>query len=209
MIRLAKYISLALLFIATTACVHQPGLIPPENLREHQQQLQAIADWQLQGKLGIRTPDDNGSASLKWTQEKTDYQLNLSGPLGQKRMIITGTPGKVRLEQTGEPAEEAKTPEALIKKQLGWTLPVTQLAYWVRGVPAPQTRITRIEQNSDGLIAQLEQGGWLINYSNYQNQAFNNATLSLPGRITAEYQDVRLILVIREWQLGPQNSLSK
>lgn len=191
-----------ILALAVSACVHRPGLTPPENLREHQQQLQAIGDWQLSGKLGIRTADDSGSASLKWVQQTASYQLNLAGPLGQKRMIITGTPGKVRLEQTGEPAQEAKTPEALIKQHLGWTLPVTQLAYWVRGVPAPKGRITRLEQNSDGLIAQLQQGNWLITYSNYSDQTFAGKTLALPGKITAEYQDVRLILAIREWQLG-------
>jgi outer membrane lipoprotein LolB len=202
MIRIAKHLSLLALLWLVTACVHQPSLTPPENLREHQQQLQAIADWQLQGKLGVRTPDENGSASVKWTQEMANYQLSLSGPLGQKRMIITGTPGKVRLEQTGEPAQEARSPEALLKKQLGWTLPVTQLAYWVRGVPAPKSRITRIEQNDDGLIAFLQQGGWLVTYSNYQDQTFNDTTLALPGRIIAEYEDVRLTLVIRQWQLG-------
>lgn len=200
--RLFGHCALLILVLATAACVHHPGLTPPTNLRDHQQQIQAIGDWQLKGKLGIRTLDDSGSASLAWVQQTTRYHINLSGPLGQKRMIITGQPGKVRLEQTGEPIREAKTPEALIKQQLGWTLPVTQLAYWVRGVPAPKGRITRLEQNDTGLIAQLHQGDWLITYSNYQDQTLAGKTLALPGKITAEYRDVRLILVIRQWRLN-------
>lgn len=195
---------LLLMVLLTAACAHRTNLTPPENVLEHQRQLQTIEHWQLSGKLGIRTANDSGSASLKWSQENADYEINLSGPLGQKRMLITGSPDKVRLEQSGEPAQEAKSPEILIKKQLGWTLPVTQLAYWVRGVPAPKGRITRLEQNSAGLIAQLQQGDWLITYSNYSDQHFNGKTLALPGKITAEYQDVRLILAIRQWQLGPQ-----
>lgn len=201
-LRPIKYGMLIMLTLASIACVHQPGLNPPENLREHQQQVQAIGAWQLNGKLGVRTSGNSGSASLKWVQQTANYQINLSGPLGQKRMVITGQPGKVRLEQTGEPAQEANTPEALIKQQLGWTLPVTQLAYWVRGVPAPKGRITRLEQNSDGLIAQLQQGDWLVTYNHYSDQVLKDQTLALPGKITAEYQDVRLILVIRQWQLG-------
>lgn len=118
-------------------------------------------------------------------------------------MIITGSPDKVRLEQTGEPAQEAKTAEALIKKTAGWTLPVAQLAYWVRGVPAPKLRITQLQQNENGLIDHLIQGGWDISYSNYRDHTFNGANLPLPGKITAEYQDVRLTLVIRTWHLGP------
>lgn len=194
--------TLLLFALLTAACAHRTGLTPPDNVLEHQRQVQAITTWQINGKLGIRTADESGSASLKWTQENANYQINLSGPLGQKRMLITGAPGKVRLEQSGEPAQEAKSPEALIKKQLGWTLPVTQLAYWVRGVPAPKGRISHLEQNSAGLIARLQQGDWLITYDNYSDQTFNGKTLALPGKITAEYLDVRLILAIRQWQPG-------
>lgn len=193
-------IILSLLLIS--GCVHQGSLTPPQDVLEHQRQVQAIGDWQLTGKLGIRTTDDSGSASVKWTQQIASYQINLSGPLGQKSMIITGTPDRVRLEQTGEPAQEAKTAEALIKKSAGWTLPVAQLAYWVRGVPAPKLRITHLLQNETGLIAQLIQGGWSIHYSNYRDQTFNGINLPLPGKITAEYKDVRLVLVIRDWRLG-------
>ena len=132
-----RYPLLLLVFLLATGCVHRGSLTPPQNVQEHQRQLQAIADWQLTGKLGIRTADDSGSASLKWAQQLANYQINLSGPLGQKRMIITGTPDKVRLEQTGEPVQEAKTAEALIKKSVGWTLPVTQLAYWYAACPHP------------------------------------------------------------------------
>lgn len=196
---------LSLLLMATllvSGCAHQGSLTPPQDVLEHQRQVQAISDWQLTGKLGIRTAGDSGSANLKWVQQIANYQINLSGPLGQKSMIITGTPGNVRLEQTGEPAQEAKTAEALIKKTAGWTLPVAQLAYWVRGVPAPKLRISHLQQNESGLIAQLIQGDWNISYSNYRDQTFNGVILPLPGKITAEYKDVRLVLVIRDWRLG-------
>lgn len=200
MMQRASLLVFALLWLG--GCVHQGLPTPPQDILEHQRQLQEISDWQLTGKLGVRTSDDSGSASLKWAQQLANYQINLSGPLGQKSMIITGTPDKVRLEQTGEPAQEAKTAEALIKKSTGWTLPVAQLAYWVRGVPAPKLRIAQLQKNENGLIDQLVQGGWSINYSNYRDQTFNGVNLPLPGKITAEYQDVRLVLVIRNWQLG-------
>jgi outer membrane lipoprotein LolB len=197
-----RYPIFLLVLLLASGCAHRGPLTPPPNVQEHQRQLQAIGDWQLTGKLGIRTADDNGSATLKWAQQPATYQINLSGPLGQKRMIITGSADRVRLEQTGEPAQEAKTAEALIKKSVGWTLPVAQLAYWVRGVPAPKLRISHLQQNENGLLDQLIQGGWSISYSNYRDQGFNGAILPLPGKITAEYKDVRLVLVIRDWHLG-------
>lgn len=189
----------AILMLA--GCAHRGSLTPPPDVLEHQRQVQAIADWQLAGKLGIRTADDNGSASIKWSQHLTHYRISLSGPLGQKSMIITGTPASVRLEQTGEPPQEAKTAEALIKKSAGWTLPVAQLTYWVRGVPAPKLRITHLQQSQNGLISNLAQGGWTIRYSDYRDQTLDGRVLPLPGKIIAEYKDVRLVLVIRDWQL--------
>ncbi|WP_323815909.1 lipoprotein insertase outer membrane protein LolB [Cellvibrio sp. NN19] len=197
-----RYLLPILALLLISGCAHRGTFTPPQDVLEHQRQVQAINNWQLNGKLGIRTQNDSGSASVKWVQNTANYQINLSGPLGQKSMIITGTPDKVRLEQTGEAAQEAKTAEALIKKTAGWTLPVAQLAYWVRGVPAPKLRITHLQQNDSGMIDQLTQGDWNIYYSNYRDHDFNGATLPLPGKITAEYQDVRLILVIRSWQLG-------
>jgi outer membrane lipoprotein LolB len=201
---ISRYSFIFLALLLASGCAHR-ALTPPQDVLEHQRQVQAVSDWQLTGKLGIRTTADSGSATVKWMQQLASYQINLSGPLGQKRMIITGNADKVRLEQTGEPAQEAKTAEALIKKSAGWTLPVAQLAYWVRGVPAPKLRITRLQQNENGLIDQLAQGGWNISYSNYRDQTFNSAVLPLPGKITAEYKDVRLVLVIREWHLGAAN----
>lgn len=191
-----------ILLLTISGCAQRGAFTPPPDLVAHQQQLQRITHWKLNGKLGIRTSDDSGSATLKWAQQLANYQINLSGPLGQKRMIITGAPGKVRLEQSGSTPLEAKNPEALIKEAAGWTLPVSQLAYWVRGVPAPKQRITHLQQNESGLIAQLQQGGWSIVYSNYKNYSSGTAeAFSLPGKITAEHEDIRLTLVIRDWQL--------
>lgn len=191
-----------IMVVACAGCAHQSRITPPPNVVAHQQTLQAIDQWQLIGKLGIRTAHDSGSASLKWSQDQQDYQINLSGPLGQKSMIITGKPGKVSLEEAGQKTLSATSAEALIKKTSGWTLPVAQLAYWVRGVPAPRQKITRLQTNHLGLIDQLEQGGWLISYSNYRHWDVDDKQLTMPQKIVAQYRDVRLILAIRDWQMG-------
>lgn len=171
-----------------------------------QQQLQRIEHWNLSGKLGIRTLEDSGSASLQWVQQLSNYEINLSGPLGQRRTTITGRPGEVQLLQGSNAPLKAQTAEALIEEVAGWTVPVTQLIYWIRGLPDPKQPIDR-QQKTLGQLTYLQQGGWKINYSNYKNYAYDapkNQPLSfaLPGRITAENKEVRLTLVIRDWQLG-------
>jgi len=191
-----------IIMIALAGCAHQGRITAPPNVLAQQELLQTIAQWEVNGKLGIRTADDSGSASLKWAQTEKDYRINLSGPLGQKHIAITGTPHKVTLEESGRPPLSAQNAESLIKQAVGWTLPVTQLAYWIRGVPAPREKITSLQANELGLVAQLEQGGWTIQYSNYRNWDIEGKQVAMPQKIIAQYHDVRLILAIRDWHMS-------
>jgi outer membrane lipoprotein LolB len=190
-----------LCLLALSGCVQQPRL-PIADWDARQTQLEQIRHWQVTGKLGVRVPGDNGSASLHWQQVAEEFTLDLSGPLGSRRMNIQGAPGQVRLLESGSAPRTAATAEELIYQSSGWTLPVSHLVYWVRALPAPRHKITHWEQNPLNQLSQLEQAGWRIQYSNYQMVTHAGGELVLPGRVLAEYGDIRLTLVIREWQLG-------
>ena len=196
----AGYFLLAMLLLLH-GCAHQTTQ-PLPDWERHQAQIQQLSDWQITGKLGVRVPGDNGSANLRWENEAHNFRLDLSGPFGQGRLLITGKPGKVTLQQPGDAPLIADSAAALIYQVTGWTLPVEQLNFWVRGIPAPQQPISWIEKNDMGLVAALKQGGWHIHYSQYQRVNLNDITsVQLPGRILAEYQDIRLTLIIRQWTL--------
>jgi outer membrane lipoprotein LolB len=198
-------LSFVLFALLLSACVHKTSITPPANLITHQQQLDTINKWQLRGKLGVKSlknsNGESGSASIRWENTNDNYTINLSGPLGQKNLRITGQPNKVLLEQTGEVAMEAISAETLLQKTTGWQLPVSQLSYWIRGLPAPKIRIAHLQQNELGLIAELKQHDWLIRYTDYQDQMMNNIKLPMPKKIIAEHKDIRLTLVIHDWQL--------
>ena len=112
----------------------------PAQWREHKQQLTGLDGWQINGKIGIRAPKDSGSGTLFWLQRQDYYDIRLSGPLGRGAARLTGRPGKVSLEVANQGRYEAPTPEALLEEQLGWKLPVSHLAWWVRGLPAPDSK---------------------------------------------------------------------
>jgi len=171
------------------------------NWPEHQAQIEAAQHWQAVGKLGVKVPNDGGSANLRWQQTLSDYQIDLNGPFGQGKMSITGSPSKVTLTEGGNPPQTAKSAEELIRKNTGWTIPVPQLSYWVRGLPAPSSKITRFAPNAQGLLGELEQLGWTVTYGDYLS--VGDQQLALPGRIQAVFNDIRLTLVIREWTLEP------
>lgn len=199
------FLMLVLIF---SGCAQQPQQVQPpfnkenpynkENWAKHQSQVLDIKNWQASGKLGVKVPNDGGSASMRWEQLSSDYQIDLNGPLGMGKMTIIGKPDAVTFTQGGKPPQNAKTPEELIRKNTGWNIPVTQLAYWIRGLPAPKAKVTHYAFNAEGGLSELEQAGWKIIYGDYLQA---QEGIALPGRITAEFKEVRLILVIREWHL--------
>lgn len=189
-----------------SGCAHQPLSLPEQDWQERYDELANIPRWRLTGKLGIRTPGDNGSASIQWQQRSRDYDIDLSGPMGSNRLAIKGKDGLITLLQAGHEPQVAETAEELIFANTGWTIPVTELAWWVRALPAPGQAVHNQQKDTDRQLIQLEQAGWVIQYSNYRpvTRPDQSGAIALPGRIIAAWGDIRLTLVIREWQLGEQ-----
>jgi len=197
---------LQLIFIALvlSGCAHQAPKAPliSQDWANHKAQVDAIDNWQAIGKLAVKVPNDGGNASIKWQQIGRAYHIDLSGPFGSGKLTIDGQPNSVTLTEADQPPKTAKTAEELIRKNSGWNIPVTQLAFWVRGLPDPNSKVTRFTPNAQGLIGELEQLGWKVTYGDYL--ATSKDGLAMPGRIVAEYKDVRLTLAVREWLFEPE-----
>ncbi|MEZ1318887.1 lipoprotein insertase outer membrane protein LolB [Pseudomonas fluorescens] len=163
--------------------------------RDHKAQLTGIDGWQINGKIGIRAPKDSGSGTLFWLQRQDYYDIRLSGPLGRGAARLTGSPGKVSLEVANQGRYEAPTPEVLLEEQLGWNLPVSHLNWWVRGLPAPDSK-SLLTLDADSRLANLDQDGWQVEYLSYTEQN----GYWLPERIKLHGADLDVTLVIKEWQ---------
>ncbi|ROM80977.1 lipoprotein localization factor LolB [Pseudomonas brassicacearum] len=163
--------------------------------REHKQQLSGLDGWQIDGKIGIRAPKDSGSGTLFWLQRQDYYDIRLSGPLGRGAARLTGRPGQVALEVANQGRYEAPTPEALLEEQLGWKLPVSHLTWWVRGLPAPDSK-SRLVLDADSRLSNLEQDDWQIEYLSYAQQN----GYWLPERIKLHGSNLDVTLVIKQWQ---------
>ncbi|VFS85725.1 outer membrane lipoprotein LolB [Pseudomonas aeruginosa] len=99
------------------------------------------------------------------------------------------------LEVAGQGRYQAESPEALLEEQLGWRLPVSHLLWWVRGLPAPDSK-SRLTLDADSRLARLEQDGWQIEYTRYAEQN----GYWLPERLKLHGQDLDVTLVIKDWQ---------
>lgn len=163
--------------------------------REHKEQLSSLDGWQIDGKIGIRAPKDSGSGTLFWLQRQDYYDIRLSGPLGRGAARLTGRPGQVSLEVANQGRYEAPTPEALLEQQLGWNLPVSHLNWWIRGLPAPDSK-SRLNLDANSRLSSLEQDDWQIQYLSYTQQN----GYWLPERIKLHGSNLDVTLVIKQWQ---------
>ncbi len=191
--------ALALLLTLSGCSLFKP-LRTIDNWDNYQRQLAAVEDWQLRGKITVKVPDESDSARVFWQNQKdATYQIRLSGPLGQGAAYIKGQPGFVSFEQAGEPPRIAAAAEDLLLDTLDLDLPISNLHYWVRGIPAPKTRVRASQRDADNNLAQLQQDGWTLSFSRYEPVDNWN----LPGRMVAERGDMTLIIVISSWTMGP------
>lgn len=167
----------------------------PTQWQAHKQQITQLDGWQINGKIGIRAPRDSGSATLFWLQRQDYYDIRLSGPLGGGAARLTGRPGDILLEVANRGRYQAESPEALLHEQLRLELPVSNLLWWIRGLPAPDSK-SRITLDGASHLARLEQDGWQVEYLSYTEQN----GYALPERMKLHGQDLEVTLVIKDWQ---------
>lgn len=198
--RLRHFIACSM-FVLLTGCA---GLVSHESVegqgnqaawQAHKEQLTALDAWQISGKIGIRAPKDSGSATLFWLQRQDYFDIRLSGPLGGGAARLTGRPGEVLLEVANKGRYKAESPEALLQEQLRMNLPVSHLLWWVRGLPAPDTK-SNVTLDTDSRLSHLSQDGWQVEYLSYVEQN----GYWLPERIKLHGQDLQVTIVVKDWQ---------
>jgi outer membrane lipoprotein LolB len=161
----------------------------------HKQHITTMDAWQISGKVGIRAPQDSGSGTLFWLQRQDYFDIRLSGPLGRGAARLTGHPGNVQLEVANQGRYEAESPEQLLQQKLRLNLPVSHLFWWIRGLPAPDSK-SRLQLDAQSHLAQLNQDDWHVEYLSYSEQN----GYWLPERIKLNGHNLQVTLVIKDWQ---------
>lgn len=188
------------LMSAFAGCVSVPATkIEPsttaQKLRaQHLQQLAAIQQFSIQGRIGVQTNGKGFSGSLQWQHTNAEDDINLYSPLGSQVASIKKTPDQVTLTDSSGKSFSAADAETLTQETLGWKLPLTGLADWSIGRPT-QSPIQNSTWNEQGLLTNLNQDGWKIEYDNYEQQG----AYMLPGKIFLKSDQLNLKLLVEKW----------
>lgn len=165
---------------------------------ERQTQLTSLQSWHTQGSIAIHSVNKGWNASFNWQQQDAqNYNLALFGPLGINRTVLSGSPQGVVL-QTAKGAVSANSAETLLQQQIGWYLPVSNLYYWIRGLPSPHAKTQHYSYDMNRHLAQLTQDGWHIIYLRY----LSIDGIDLPDRMLISNPSMQVRIVISRWEIN-------
>ena len=187
------------LLLATALLSACSAIAPPakgnSDWTRQRDQLQELESWELRGRVNVRYDNESHTPRINWRQQNVEYRIRLWGTFNAGNTLIVGRPGYVSLENDGETVD-ASSPEELILRQMGYELPISQLHYWIKGLPSPDSGF-RLSFNELNQLTTIEQADWTINLSDMRQYG----QISLPRRVelTRPRNDIRLRFIGLNW----------
>ena len=194
-IRAAAFAVLGALLASCAAPRLRPDAERMSILEQREQILLAHQDWSLRGRMAISGPGDSASGSIEWTQHGEVFQFTLSAPVSGKTWTLSGDNQQAQLSGLHAQPVIGRSATEILGRELGWKVPIADLAYWVRGIRAPGK--AEVVFAADGLPLELRQAGWAIEFRDYERT--NNPVL--PRRIFAGNGEYKVRLVIQHWDV--------
>jgi outer membrane lipoprotein LolB len=174
-------------WLCLTSCSY---LIPkPDNLN-------TFNHWQVRGKISFRTPENNQTGYLSWSQNKQAYDLFISGPLGQGASRLVGDAKSATLTLPNKKPVTQPSARNIMQRYMGLDFPVADIQYWIKGLASPHAK-SDITTNSYGLLESLTQHQWTIQFSRYKK----HQGYWIPGRVIAKKENITLVFISKEWTI--------
>lgn len=168
-----------------------------ESPADRQAALAKLTFWRMSGSFSIQQVNQRPEiASYVWWQSNQTYRLSVSSALNLYHLDITKQNGTVTLWKNGTFLLKARSAEGLLQKAMGWSLPVSALQYWAKGMVAPR-KMGRFKARYDayGHLVGLKQDGWTLKFSAYKRKV---GSPDYPQVITLCHFGVKVKLVVKE-----------
>lgn len=173
-----------------------PGEIDATAWDLRQEALNKINTWSIKGRLAVQTGKEGWSATLFWDQKNQSYRMRFVAPLGQGTYQLQGDNDLVSLLTADNKLYQADTPETLLLDNMGWSVPLHGLKYWIKGVPEPGKSTENLLLDDQGRLTDMQQSGWRISISRYSD--FNGT--QLPSKLYMHNDRFKLRLVVDDWK---------
>ena len=155
--------------------------------------------WNVFGKLALRSNDEGWTASLQWRQTGEAYRIRLTGPFGGGGLQIEGDSSGVEVRTADNQTYTADDPEQVLYEQLGWEIPLSGLRYWILGRVEPGNPVDDVFIDVAGRLLRFDQAGWHVKYHEYQDVD----DFAMPRKASLERDGVKASVLLTRWELPP------
>lgn len=202
--RLAAGAALAGILLAGCAPVpvRRPGTaaqLAAQAARERELAAQQV--WGLHARFAASDGRHGGSGSLEWSENGQKYRFTLRAPITGKSVQLEGGPEGAVLTGAGREPLAGSSAGEVLGAEFGWSVPVADLAWWVRGLRAPGIPAI-LTFGANGLPATLDQDGWHVDYRDW----YVERNPPLPRKVYASRDPYSVRLSIQEWTGGDGSS---
>jgi len=119
--------------------------------------------FDLLGRVSVMYSGGAVTSNVRWEHAPDRDEIWLMTPTGQTLAHVVDTPAGATLTRADQQQFRASSVEALTRSALGWTLPLSPLQYWVRGIPAPGSAPEVLERDKQDRLLSFNQNGWRVN----------------------------------------------
>lgn len=176
----SRILALAVTLFAS-ACAELRVLLPADDVQ-----------FEIAGRIAVRFRDEASSGNIAWRHGRSGDEVLITTPLGQGVARIVRIGSSVVLTTPDAQEHRATDAETLTEQVLGFRLPLSGLADWVRARPGSGP--FELRHDASGRLAGLQQSGWTIEYLEWGEDG------QLPSRLKLSYPGVELRLAIAKWK---------
>jgi len=147
--------------------------------------------WVLAGKIAVKndSTQEGETGYIRWQQVASSYDIQVMGTLGLGAKRLVGNTHQATLLDSSGNTLTAGSPEELMQKNFGWSLPVAAFQDWAQGKAYPHSP-SKSHKNASGQVESLSQFGWQVTFTNYDATG--------PGFITLVKPPLRIKLLVSE-----------
>ena len=173
-----------------------PALSSDDLHAAHVAAIGTLREWRLAGRLGVKRGYKGFSADLDWRESAAGYSLRVAAPLNGGTFALDGDATAVTLVTPKGETYTAANADTLMRRHLGWALPLAGTRFWVRGLPDPAYPVTGEHLDDAGRWTEFAQDGWHVNVLEYRVAA----GLALPARLVLAHDKLQVRMVIKTWE---------
>ena len=156
---------------------------------------QRAAAFDLVGRVAVNYDGRAFSSGVRWQHQPERDEIWLLTPVGQALAHIEADDSGATLTGPDRKQLSAGDVESLTRRGLGWELPLTRLAWWVRGEVVPGGVIGEETRDQQGRLVRLMQDGWRVVLTHQPDGGKR-----LPQRVELTREGHQIRLIVDSWR---------